>query len=106
MALHVLVPLLIALYLKSSKAFWIMLATMLVDVDHLIAVPIYDPGRCSILFHPLHSQWAILLYIGMMLWPKVRGFRHKQDKLIGYLGLGLVVHMALDGLDCLWMSCA
>ena len=106
LALHVLLPGLIALYLKSPKVFFILVATMVVDVDHLVAVPIYDPGRCSILFHPLHTHWAILLYVGMMLWPKVKGFRHKQDKIIGYIGLGLVLHMVLDGLDCWWMSCS
>ena len=29
--------------------------TMMVDLDHLIADPIFDPQRC-IGFHPLHSE--------------------------------------------------
>ena len=37
------------------KAWLIMIATMLIDLDHLLADPIYDPGRCSIGFHPLHQ---------------------------------------------------
>jgi len=39
-----------------------MVATILVDLDHLLATPIFDPERCSIGFHPLHSIVAIILY--------------------------------------------
>ena len=35
-----------------KKAYIIMLLTMLVDLDHLLANPIFDPNRCSINFHP------------------------------------------------------
>ena len=55
--LHFIVPLLVA-YLFFTKnwkfAFLIMIATMVVDLDHLLADPIYSPTRCSIGFHPLH----------------------------------------------------
>ena len=68
-----------------------MFATMVVDLDHLLAVPIYDPDRCSIGFHPLHSYLAIGLYFLMSIWPKTR-----------LVGIGLLVHMVLDFLDCLW----
>ncbi len=57
-ALHFLVPLLVALgfYRRHWRAaFAILVATMVVDVDHLLADPIYDPQRCSIGFHPLHT---------------------------------------------------
>jgi hypothetical protein len=43
-----------------KKAWLIMLATMLVDLDHLFANPMFDPTRCSIGFHPLHSIPAII----------------------------------------------
>ncbi len=66
-----------------------MLATMLVDLDHLLADPIYDPNRCSVGFHPLHSLPAVAVYVGMSLIPKLR-----------LIGIGLVIHMALDSLDC------
>jgi len=66
-----------------------MVAALLVDVDHLLAVPIYDAGRCSIGFHPLHKIWFIALYVILCFVPKVR-----------VLGLGLVIHMALDSIDC------
>jgi len=64
--------------------------TMLVDVDHLLASPIYDPGRCSIGFHPLHTILPIIIYAGLCLLPKTR-----------WLGIGLMIHMSLDGIDCL-----
>lgn len=68
-----------------------MISTMLVDLDHLLADPIYDPDRCSIGFHPLHSYPAILIYVIMLFFPKTR-----------IVGLGLVMHMILDYLDCLY----
>lgn len=69
-----------------------MMATMLVDLDHLLANPIYDSNRCSIGFHPLHQPVMIVIYIGLAVFPKTR-----------LIGLGLLTHMALDGLDCLGM---
>ncbi len=76
-----------------KKAWAIMLATMIVDLDHLLASPVFDPNRCSIGFHPLHSYPAILCYLAMALIPKSR-----------IIGVGLLIHMALDGIDCLWMT--
>ncbi|MDB9970659.1 DUF6122 family protein [Porticoccaceae bacterium] len=70
-------------------AYLILMATMLVDVDHLLANPIYDPNRCSIGFHPLHQLWLIGLYILLCFIPKTR-----------LIGLGLTIHMALDSIDC------
>ncbi len=66
-----------------------MLATVVVDLDHLLADPIYDPARCSISFHPLHSWYAIGGYGIMAFIPKLRLF-----------GVGLLIHMAADYLDC------
>ncbi len=67
-----------------------MLATMLVDLDHLAADPIVDPDRCSIGFHLLQSWPAVAVYVATLFVPGVR-----------LLGAGLVIHMGLDGLDCL-----
>lgn len=66
-----------------------MIATMLVDLDHLLANPIYDPNHCSIGFHPLHSYIVIGIYIVLLLIPRLR-----------LIGMGLVIHMALDYTDC------
>jgi len=93
--LHVVVPGGVAVVFFRSRwkrAWLIMVATMLVDLDHLLADPIYDPGRCSIGFHPLHTYPAILVYVLLTIPRRTR-----------LVGLGLVIHMALDGLDCLLM---
>ena len=90
--LHFLVPAVVVglFYKKSWKLSYLLLvATMLVDVDHLLAYPIYDPGRCSIGFHPLHKSWFVALYAILCCIPKVR-----------ILGFGLITHMALDSIDC------
>jgi hypothetical protein len=95
LVLHAAVPAAVALLFFRpywKKAWLIMLATMLVDLDHLLADPIYDPGRCSIGYHPLHTWPAIAVY-GLMTIPRTTRL----------IGLGLVIHMALDGLDCLLM---
>ncbi|HEY0054710.1 MAG TPA: DUF6122 family protein [Pedobacter sp.] len=90
--LHFLVPALIAFlfYKKETLKAWLfMIATMAVDIDHLLAVPIYDPNRCSIGFHPLHSYIAIGIYLVLLVFPKVR-----------LVAVGLLIHMALDYIDC------
>ena len=72
-----------------KKAYLIMVATMVVDLDHLLADPVYDPQRCSIGFHPLHTLWAIAFYFVLCFPKKTR-----------YIGIGLMIHMVLDLLDC------
>ncbi len=62
---------------------------MLVDLDHLIASPIYNPDRCSIGFHPLHQPWFVVLYFILCFVPKTR-----------LIGLGLSIHMSLDAINC------
>ena len=94
--LHVLLPGAVARLAfpqRWTRAWGIMVATMVVDADHLLATPIYDPERCSIGFHPLHTWPAILLYLALATAPRTR-----------VAGVGLVLHMALDSLDCLPLS--
>lgn len=94
--LHLLFPLIIAWLFYRERALktgLIFLLTMLVDADHLLATPIYDPGRCSIAFHPLHSYFAIGVYV-VLLFPK-------QSRVVA---LGLLMHMATDALDCYWQQ--
>ena len=93
--LHLLVPGLIAcvFFRNNWKTAWlIMLATMLVDLDHLFADPIFMADRCSINFHPLHSYIAIGIYVLMTLFKKLR-----------IVAIGLILHMIADYIDCLWM---
>jgi hypothetical protein len=94
--LHFAVPGLVArLGFKSTwkKAWLVMALTMLVDLDHLLATPIFDPSRCSIGFHPLHTYYAIAVYIVIAFIPKSR-----------LIGIGLLIHMALDATDCYRMG--
>ncbi len=90
--LHAAVPGAVALlfYPRRWKSAWpIMLAAMLVDIDHLPADPIYDPSRCGIGFRPPHSDAAIAAYAALLV-PRASRL----------LASGLIVHMALDALDC------
>lgn len=92
---HLVVPFLFArLFWKDNwrKAGLIMLATMLIDLDHLLADPIYDPSRCSIGFHPLHTLWAGIGYAGLLLIPSWRWRA---------VSLGCLWHLATDAIDCL-----
>jgi hypothetical protein len=93
LCLHIAVPGVVAAvaYRSQFRRAWLwMMATVLVDLDHLWATPIYNSERCSIGFHPLHSWPAIALY-GALLAPK-------RTRIVA---LGLLIHMAVDGLDCL-----
>jgi len=95
LVLHVAVPLTIALAFyrdRWRRASLIMIATMLVDLDHLLATPLYDPNRCSIGFHPLHTWPAIIVYLALTAPKRTR-----------LAGVGLLIHMALDAFDCAWM---
>ena len=62
---------------------------MLVDLDHLLATSIFDPTRCSIGFHPLHSYPAIVIYIILLFNKKTR-----------VVAIGLLMHITTDVIDC------
>ncbi len=115
-SMHFLVPGLLVYFLFNDcwkKAWMIMIATIVVDIDHLYAckelfpihggislIPlehlltcdnIFVADRCSIGFHPLHSYPAIILYIILLYFPKTR-----------IIAVGLLFHMITDFQDCLW----
>jgi len=99
LALHVLVPAALAhgVYRKDRVlAFGVMMLTMAVDLDHLLAVPVFDPCRCSLGFHPLHNTIPVVLYACLAVLQ-----RHRITR---WIGQGLIIHMALDGIDCLMMG--
>ena len=98
LVLHFLVPAIVAatFFRQRFLRVWLVLvATMLVDLDHLLATPVYDPNRCSIGFHPLHTAPAIAGYVALLAVPMLR-----------VAAIGLLLHMALDGADCVWMAYA
>jgi len=94
-SLHLLLPGAIAKKFfpdRWKQAWGVMLLTLLVDLDHLLADPVYDPSRCSIGHHPLHTLPAVGVYLLLLLFPCTR-----------IAGIGLVLHMLTDFLDCLWL---
>jgi len=102
--LHFAAPALLALCFSKErrlKAFLIMEATIAVDLDHLLATPIFDPDRMSIGFHPLHSYWAIAVYVILCFLPYKRW---NWPWWLRAIGIGLVFHMLTDWQDyVLWM---
>ncbi|MQG19505.1 MAG: hypothetical protein FI687_07015 [SAR202 cluster bacterium] len=95
--LHLFLPGLIALifFRKKWKLAWaIMLTTLLIDLDHLFANPIFDPNRCSIGFHPLHSYYAIGFYFLIFFIKNIY---------IKIFAIGLLLHIFTDLQDCLWI---
>lgn len=72
-----------------------MIAANLIDFDHLLVDPIFDPGRCSIGFHLLHGWEAALVYAAMLFIP--RWWAQAS-------GLGALWHLAVDAGDCAMMA--
>jgi hypothetical protein len=90
--IHFIVPIFIALYFFKGQSFKIaiiLLLGILIDIDHLLVTPIFDPNRCSINFHPLHSYWAIFIYTMFLIFKKTR-----------ILGIALMIHILADAVDC------
>lgn len=78
------------------KVAWsIMVATMLVDADHLLADPVFAPDRMSVGFHPLHSYPAIVVYALMLLVP---------NRVVRIIAVGLLFHMLTDAQDVVWVG--
>ena len=95
MTLHFLVPFMVAKTAWKENwlfPFIIMVLTIAVDFGHLLADPIFDPNRCGLGFHPLHSWPAIAVYFVAIFSSRLR-----------IVALGLLIHMGLDGIDCLWI---
>lgn len=91
--IHFLLPIVIGILAFPQfrwKAILILLGGILIDVDHLLANPVFDPDRCSIGFHPLHSYWAIGIYCLLLIPSKTRIW-----------GLALMIHILADTVDCL-----
>ena len=92
---HLLVPFVLAkLFWKGNwwKAGLIMVGTIVIDLDHLLADPIFDPGRCGIGFHPLHTLWAGIAYGGLLAVPSWK---------IRAVAIGCLWHLCTDAIDCL-----
>ena len=94
--IHFIVPLLIAFFFYRENRIWIaviLLSGIVIDLDHVWATPIFDPNRCSIDFHLLHSYWAIAVYILLFALKRTRIF-----------GLAFLIHILADVVDCLFIG--
>ena len=92
--LHLVVPFALGkLFWKENwwKAGLIMIGTMVIDLDHLLAEPIFDPGRCSVGFHPLHTLWAGVVYLGLLTIPSWKWRA---------VAVGCLWHLCTDAVDC------
>ena len=92
---HFIVPLFFAkIFFKDNwkEAFVIMLLTMLIDLDHLLASPIFDPNRCSIGYHPLHTIYASIFYLALLFSPSWK---------LKAVSIGCLWHLSTDYIDCL-----
>ncbi len=92
--IHFIIPILIGVFFykeHKTKVIIILLAGILIDVDHFLANPIFDPNRCSINFHFLHTYWAITVYFSLLFFKKTRIF-----------GIALLLHILADYSDC-WL---
>lgn len=93
-SLHFLAPILLAwLFWRKQWQFaaLLILSTIAIDIDHLLATPIFDPHRCSIGFHPLHTRWAALAYFIIWLMPSWK---------LKAIAVGCLFHLITDSLDC------
>lgn len=76
-----------------KRAYLILLGTMVVDLDHLLANPIFQSDRISIGYHLLHTYPAMAIYGVMLLLPRPYNI----------IGVGLLFHMFTDFVDGMYM---
>ena len=94
--LHFAFPFLISFLFYRDRFFktaLVLLAGIVIDIDHLLASPVFDPNRCSIGYHPLHSYEAICIYGVLFIFKKTR-----------IIGLALLIHILADTADCLMLA--
>jgi Family of unknown function (DUF6122) len=95
-SMHFVVPLLFAWVIDKKnylKIYAILLCTMLIDVDHLFANPIFMADRCSINFHVLHNLYFVPIYMALLFFKGTWRV----------VGIGLCFHIFTDFCDCAFM---
>jgi hypothetical protein len=108
--LHYIIPLIIFYFYRDKIILWGLLLANLIDLDHIYSRIVGDvawfksacPGglgtQCSMGVYPLHS-WAILV-VGVILIPLIF-MKKKYLKFLGWIGIGIILHLALDYLHYL-----
>ena len=102
--LHFVFPLVIAALWPRRRwqvVYMLLLSTMLIDIDHLLARPIFDPNRCSVGTHLLHSYPLVVLYVVMLFLPYARW---EWPWWLRVLAVGFTFHIFTDWQDFyLWL---
>ncbi|MDN6280341.1 MAG: DUF6122 family protein [Psychroflexus sp.] len=77
---------------SASKIYLILLATLVIDIDHLWASPIFQADRCSVGFHTFHSVYALIFYLALYFLSRSRWLK--------LFSFGLLFHLITDEFDC------
>ncbi len=65
----------------------LIVASNLIDLDHLLSRPIYHPKRNPFKTHFLHKHWKIISILSVLM------FFYRP---LVFLGIGLILHFFLD----------
>lgn len=65
----------------------LILASNLIDLDHLFSRPIYHPRRNPFITHALHKKWIFIIAISIVF---------LFIRSTSFLGIGLLAHLFLD----------
>ncbi len=87
---HFILPLVIFYYRRDRVELLLLEVANAIDLDHLLAATVFDPMRCSLTTHFLHSWQAALVYLVMCGIRPVRFF-----------GIGALLHLAIDAPNCM-----
>lgn len=109
--LHFILPLVIYYFYRNKALLGGLLLGNLIDLDHVYARIIGKVGwwesacsslgkQCSFNFYPLHNVYVLLF--GVLLCSLIF-FKNKKLKFFGFLGVGIVLNLALDYIH-LWVG--
>jgi hypothetical protein len=79
----------LAFFGVESTALLFLLASNLIDIDHLLVRPIYDPRRKSVGFHMLHKKRLLPFFILGCFIPTTAKF----------FFIGILLHLLLDTIE-------
>ncbi|HAE43005.1 MAG TPA: hypothetical protein DCG34_08840 [Clostridiales bacterium] len=87
---HIGLSLLVAFFLGlSQRDMYYFVGANIIDIDHLLSDPVYDPTRNSFESHIIHHNWLPVSFVSVLLTlTKYKWF-----------GLGILFHFFLD-----WIS--
>ena len=87
---HFILPYIIFRFRGDRIEFVLLEVANGIDLDHLFAEVVFDPMRCSLTTHLLHSWEAAVFYLILCFVARVRA-----------LGYGALLHLLVDAPNCL-----